>query len=288
MTAFFTDPLGRRTWVLPLPIPGRPRRRDAFREAVDGRTVLITGASSGIGRAAALKIGRAGATVLLVARSEEELGKVSDELASAGGEASVYPTDLSDGDQIDRLLERAHAEHDAVDILINNAAHSIRRPVKHSMDRLHDYERTMQLNYRGALQLVLGVLPAMRERRSGHVINVSTMGVQWGAPRFSAYLASKAALDAFTRVTAAEMTGTGIDFTTIHMPLVRTPMIEPTRLYDAMPAISAEQAANWICEAVRVRPRTMDLPVGPVGEAAYALVPGLVDRMMNRAFRAVR
>ena len=167
-----------------------------------------------------------------------------------------------------------HADHGAVDVLVNNAGHSIRRSVKLSTERLHDYERTMQLNYQGAIQLVLGVLPAMRERSSGHVINVSTMGVQWGAPRFSAYIASKAALDAFTRVTSAEMTGTGIDFTTIHMPLVRTPMIEPTRLYDTMPAISAEDAANWICEAIRVRPRTMDLPVGPVGEAAYALAPG--------------
>ena len=250
--------------------------------------MLITGASSGIGRAAALKIGRAGGVMVLVARGEQELTKVADEIASAGGQASAHPTDLSKNAQIERLLERVHADHGAVDILVNNAAHSIRRAVKQSTERLHDYERTMQLNYRGALQLVLGVLPAMRERRSGQVINVSTMGVQWGAPRFSAYLASKAALDAFTRVTAAEMTGTGIDFTTIHMPLVRTPMIEPTRLYDAMPAISAEQAANWICEAIRVRPRTMDLPVGPVGEAAYALVPGLVDRVMNRAFRAVR
>ena len=226
--------------------------------------------------------------MLLVARGEEALQEVADELASAGRQAFVYAADVSDRDEIERLLERVHAEHGAVDILVNNAAHSIRRSVKLSTDRLHDYERTMQLNYRGALQLVLGVLPAMRERRSGHVINVSTMGVQWGAPRFSAYLASKAALDAFTRVTAAEMTGTGIDFTTIHLPLVRTPMIEPTRLYDSMPAISAEQAANWICEAIRVRPRTMDLPVGPVGEAAYALVPGLVDRVMNRAFRAVQ
>jgi NAD(P)-dependent dehydrogenase (short-subunit alcohol dehydrogenase family) len=172
-----------------------------------------------------------------------------------------------------------------VDVLINNAGRSIRRSVSLSYDRFHDYERTMQLNYFGAVRLILRLLPQMRERGRGHIINISSIGVQTNPPRFSAYVASKAALDAFTRVVASEVIGDGVTFTTIHMPLVRTPMIAPTKIYDAFPAISPDEAADMICEALRTRPKHMGTRLGTFGEVLYALSPTSVDRLLHLAFR---
>ena len=156
----------------------------------------------------------------------------------------MYAADISDIESIERLLERVLADHRNVDMLVNNAGRSIRRSIALSYDRFHDFERTIQLNYFGAVKLIIGLLPHMRERGSGHIVNVSSIGVQTNPPRFSAYVASKAALDAFTRVVASEVIGDGVTFTTIHMPLVRTPMIAPTKMYDAFPAISPEEAAR--------------------------------------------
>ena len=175
-------------------------RTAAFEGAVNGKTVLITGASSGIGKAAAFKIATAGGIPLLVARSADKLEETKREIEDVGGTAYVYSADLSDPDSIDELVEQVLADHPAVDVLVNNAGRSIRRSIALSYDRFHDFERTIQLNYLGTIKLIMGLLPHMRERKSGHVVNVSSIGVQTNPPRFSAYVASKAALDAWTRV----------------------------------------------------------------------------------------
>jgi thioester reductase-like protein len=254
-------------------------------EAISGKRVLITGASSGIGRATAVKLAGAGAIPLLVARNVEKLEDVRAEIVAAGGLAYVYAADISDMDEIDRLIERVKDDHRHVDMLVNNAGRSIRRSIALSYERFHDFERTMQLNYFGAVKLIIGLLPQMRARGFGHIVNISSIGVQTNPPRFSAYVASKAALDAFTRVVASEVIGDGVTFTTIHMPLVRTPMIAPTKLYDAFPAITPEEAADMICEALRTRPKHMGTSLGTAGEVAYALAPGAVDRILHLAYR---
>ncbi|HEY5192884.1 MAG TPA: SDR family oxidoreductase [Solirubrobacteraceae bacterium] len=254
-------------------------------EAVREKRVLITGASSGIGRATAVKVAAAGGIPLLVARNVEKLEEVRAEIVAAGGVAYVYAADISDMEEIDRLIERVKEDHRYVDMLVNNAGRSIRRSIALSYDRFHDFERTMQLNYFGAVKLIIGLLPQMRARGAGHIVNISSIGVQTNPPRFSAYVASKAALDAFTRVVASEVIGDGVTFTTIHMPLVRTPMIAPTKLYDAFPTITPEEAADMICEALRTRPKHMGTTLGTTGEVLYALAPGAVDRILHLAYR---
>ncbi len=264
------------------PDSGRGR---SLKEALNGRTVMITGASSGIGRSTALKVAAAGGVPLLVARNVEKLEEVRAEIVASGGTAFVYAADISDIESIEGLLERVLADHRNVDMLVNNAGRSIRRSIALSYDRFHDFERTIQLNYFGAVKLIIGLLPHMRERGSGHIVNVSSIGVQTNPPRFSAYVASKAALDAFTRVVASEVIGDGVTFTTIHMPLVRTPMIAPTKMYDAFPTLSPEEAADMICEALRARPKEMGTRLGKFGEVAYSLSPSMVDRLLHLAYR---
>jgi thioester reductase-like protein/NADP-dependent 3-hydroxy acid dehydrogenase YdfG len=260
-------------------------RDRTLEEAVQGRRVLITGASSGIGRATALKVAAAGGIPLLVARNVEKLEEVRAEIVAAGGSAFVYAADMSDMDSVDDLVARVLADHRHVEMVVNNAGRSIRRSIALSYDRFHDFERTMQLNYFGAIRLIIGLLPDMREHGTGHIVNISSIGVQTNPPRFSAYVASKAALDAFTRVVASEVIGDGVSFTTIHMPLVRTPMIAPTKMYDAFPAITPEQAADMICEALRTHPKHMGTRLGTVGEVLYALSPKAVDRILHLAYR---
>ena len=257
----------------------------SFEGAVNGRTVVITGASSGIGRAAALKIAAAGGVPLLVARTEEKLEEVKAAIEAAGGSAYVYPCDLSDFDAIEELVPRMLADHPAIDMLVNNAGRSIRRSVKLSYDRFHDFERTVGLNYLSPVKLMLGLLPHMTERRSGHIVNVSSIGVQTNPPRFSAYVASKSALDAWTRVVSSETIGDDVTFTTIHMPLVRTPMIAPTKLYDSFPTISPDEAADLICEAIRTKPKQINTRLGTFGEVAYALAPKAVDQILHMAYK---
>jgi NAD(P)-dependent dehydrogenase (short-subunit alcohol dehydrogenase family) len=260
-------------------------RDRTLEQAVEGRRVLITGASSGIGRATALKVAAAGGVPLLVARNVERLEELRAEIVAAGGTAFVYAADMSDMESVDDLVERVLADHRHVEMLVNNAGRSIRRSIALSYDRFHDFERTMQLNYFGAIRLILGLLPHMRERGHGHIVNVSSIGVQTNPPRFSAYVASKAALDAFTRVVASETIGDGVTFTTIHMPLVRTPMIAPTKMYDAFPAIAPDKAADMICEALRTHPKHMGTRLGTAGEVLYALSPKAVDRILHLAYR---
>jgi NAD(P)-dependent dehydrogenase (short-subunit alcohol dehydrogenase family) len=260
-------------------------RGRTLKEALEGRHVMITGASSGIGRASALKVAAAGGVPLLVARNVEKLEETRAEIVAAGGTAYVYAADLSDMESVDRLVERVLADHRGVDMLVNNAGRSIRRSIALSYDRFHDFERTMQLNYFGAVKLIIGLLPSMRERGSGHIVNISSIGVQTNPPRFSAYVASKSALDAFTRVVASEVVGDGVTFTTIHMPLVRTPMIAPTKIYDQFPTITPEEAADLVCEAIRSKPKQINTRLGTFGEVAYALAPKAVDQILHMAYK---
>ncbi len=256
-----------------------------FGHIVNGRTVVITGASSGIGRATALKVAAAGGIPLLVARGVEKLEALRDEIEAAGGTAHVYSADLSDTDAIDDVVARMLADHPAIDFLVNNAGRSIRRSIKLSEDRFHDFERTIQLNYFGAIKMIMALLPHMRERGFGHIVNVSSIGVQTSPPRFSAYVASKSALDAWTRVVSSEVIGDGITFTTIHMPLVRTPMIAPTKLYDHFPTISPDEAADLICEGLRARPKSINTKLGTAGEVLYAVAPKAVDQILHMAYK---
>jgi NAD(P)-dependent dehydrogenase (short-subunit alcohol dehydrogenase family) len=257
----------------------------SLKAAINGRTVVITGASSGIGKSAALKIAAAGGIPLLVARSVDKLQEAKDEIEAAGGTAYTYSADLSDVESIDALVTQILDEHPKVDMLVNNAGRSIRRSIALSQDRFHDFERTMQLNYFGAIRLTMGLLPHMRERKFGHIVNVSSIGAQTNPPRFSAYVASKAALDAWTRVASSEVVGDGITFTTIHMPLVRTPMIAPTKMYDSFPTISPDEAGDLVCEALRAKPKEISTRLGTFGEVAYALMPKAVDQILHMAYK---
>ncbi len=253
--------------------------------AVRGKVVLITGASSGIGRATAIKVADAGATVLLVARSIDKLEETKDEIIAAGGVAHIHRCDLADVDDVARMAEEVLTYHGHVDILVNNAGRSIRRSVALSYDRFHDYERTIQLNYLGALRLILALLPTMRARKSGHIINISSIGTQTNPPRFSAYVASKAALDAFSRVIASEVKDDKVHITTINMPLVRTPMIAPTRMYDMFPAITPEEAAEMIAKAMVRQPKKVATKLGNFGELLYAVAPKASDSILNTAYK---
>ncbi len=253
--------------------------------AIGGKVVMITGASSGIGHETALRVGEAGGIVLLVARSADKLEELKAEIEERGGEAHVHPCDLAEVDDVERMANEVLAQHGHVDVLVNNAGRSIRRSVELSYDRFHDFQRTMQLNYFGSLKLILTLLPRMRERKSGHIINVSSIGVQTNAPRFSAYVASKAALDAFSRTIASEVVDDGVDITAVYMPLVRTPMIAPTKMYDAFPTIGPGEAAEMITDAMISRPKKVATRLGNFGELLYNLSPKTSDAILNTGYK---
>ena len=257
----------------------------SLRGAIEGKVVVITGASSGIGQALAMKVGEAGGAVALVARSEDKLQEIKSEIEEAGGAATVHPADLSDLEDCDRLVADVLSTHGRVDVLVNNAGRSIRRSIANSYDRFHDYQRTMQLNYFGALKLIMGFLPTMRNRRSGHIINISSIGAQTNTPRFSAYVASKSALDAFSRSIASEIVDDKVHITTVYMPLVRTPMIAPTGIYDAFPTASPDEAADLIVQAMIQKPKKVATRLGTFGEVLYALAPKSVDVILNTAYK---
>ena len=252
---------------------------------VKGKVVLITGGSSGIGLAAAHKIAAAGAVTIIVARDSDKLAEAKAAIAAAGNPVHTYSADVSDEAQCAQLVAQVMADHGGVDILVNNAGRSIRRAVENSYDRIHDFERTMSLNYFGALRLTLSLLPAMQKKKAGHVINISSIGVLTNAPRFSAYVASKAALDAFTRCAASEFADMGIKFTTINMPLVRTPMIAPTKIYQNVPTLSPEEAADLIAEAIVYKPVRIATRLGIFGEVLHAVLPRVAQIVMNTSFR---
>ena len=255
-----------------------------LRGKVENRVVLITGGSSGIGKASAIKVAEAGAKVIIVARGEKELHETRDEIIAAGGKCWAYTCDLTDMNSCDELVKKVLHDHKHVDILVNNAGRSIRRSIESSYDRFHDYERTMQLNYFGCLRLIMGFLPAMTARRKGHVVNISSIGVLASSPRFSAYVASKAALDAFSRCAQAEFSGKNIAFTTINMPLVKTPMIAPTKMYDSVPTLTPEEAADLVVKAIIERPSRVATRMGIFAATLNALVPKAYEVIMNTAF----
>lgn len=256
----------------------------SLRGKVENKVVLITGGSSGIGKASAIKIAEAGAKVVIVARGEKELFETRDEIIAAGGKCWAYTCDLTELASCDELVKTVLAEHKHVDVLVNNAGRSIRRSVEASYDRFHDYERTMQLNYFGCLRLIMGFLPAMTQRRRGHIINISSIGVLASSPRFSAYVASKAALDAFSRCAQAEFSGKNIAFTTVNMPLVKTPMIAPTKMYDSVPTLTPEEAADLVVKAIIERPSRVATRMGIFAATLNALVPKAYEVIMNTAF----
>jgi short-subunit dehydrogenase len=259
----------------------------SLKDAVAGRNIMITGASSGIGKSAALEIGEAGGTMLLVARRADQLQEVADEIEDRGGVAYVHRCDLTDMDDIDRMAAEVLEQHDTVDVLVNNAGKSIRRSVDRAYERFHDYQRTMQLNYFAPVKLILDLLPTMRKRQSGHIVNISTIGLQMNTPRFSAYVASKAALDAFSRSIGPEIIDDGVHITTVYMPLVRTPMIAPTKIYDRFPTLSPKDAGHMIAEAIRKRPKRMATTLGNIGQLSYAIAPGAQDLVVNRAYHQI-
>ncbi|MEZ5463395.1 SDR family oxidoreductase [Dokdonella sp.] len=252
---------------------------------VKRKVVVVTGGSSGIGKAVALKVAAAGAKVVICARGEEELAAAKVEIEAAGGSCHSYVVDLADLASCDAFVKQVTADHGGVDILINNAGRSIRRAIASSYDRFHDFERTMQLNYFGSLRLILGFLPKMTERRRGHIINISSIGVLTNAPRFSAYVSSKAALDAFSRCAQAEFSDLGINFTTINMPLVKTPMIAPTKMYDSVPTLSPEEAADLVVGAIIERPVRVATRTGIFAQLFYSVSPRAYEIVMNTAFR---
>lgn len=251
---------------------------------VKDKRVMVTGATSGIGLAVAEMLAEAGAHLIIVARSEDKLKETATALRKTGVKVSPYVADLSNENSAKDLVKNVLKDLGGVDVLVNNAGRSIRRSIALSYDRFHDFERTMDLNYFGSLRLIMGFLPGMSERRAGHVINISSIGVLTNAPRFSAYVASKAALDAFSRCAAAEYNDLNVAFTTINMPLVRTPMIAPTKMYNNVPTISPEEAALFIKDAIIRRPQRIATRLGIFAQVMHAVMPKSMEVMMNTAF----
>ncbi|OUS30092.1 hypothetical protein A9Q99_06310 [Gammaproteobacteria bacterium 45_16_T64] len=262
-------------------------KEKSLQQRVNGKVVLLTGASSGIGADVASRLAVAGATVLLVARSQDKLDDLANSIQLQGGKAFAYPADLSDGEDCDRVCQQVLKDHGGVDVLINNAGRSIRRSIKFSFDRFHDYERTMQVNYFGSVRMAMNLLPGMLERGDGHVINVSTVGVQAAPARFSAYLGSKWALEGWSWVAANELAHTGVSVSTINYPLVRTPMIAPTKIYDYMPVMSPETAVEWMLDMIITRNKRK---IGLLGVAAlgmYYVLPKTSESIVNTSYQVV-
>ncbi|MBX3600095.1 MAG: SDR family oxidoreductase [Rubrivivax sp.] len=260
----------------------------SLKGTVGGKVVLVTGGSSGIGLAAAKKFAEAGAVTVICARDEAKLAEAVKEIREhAGKDAKVfsYSVDIADEAGCREFVATLEREHGGVDFLINNAGRSIRRAIESSYDRFHDFERTMQLNYFGCLRVTLGLLPGMVKKRKGHVVNISSIGVLTNAPRFSAYVASKAALDAWTRCASSEYADMGVTFTTINMPLVRTPMIAPTKIYQNVPTLSPEEAAEMIAQACIAKPVRIATRLGITGELLHAAAPRIAQIVMNTSFR---
>ncbi|HOB49863.1 MAG TPA: SDR family oxidoreductase [Mycobacterium sp.] len=261
----------------PLSVPSRTRI------PLRGKRVLITGASSGIGEAGAEAFAAEGAEVIVVARRADLLDDLASRIADSGGTATALPCDLTDLDAVDALADTVHQRFGGVDILVNNAGRSIRRPLADSLDRWHDVERTMQLNYFSPLRLIRGLAPGMIERGDGHIINVATWGVlSEASPLFGVYNASKAALSAVSRVIETEWSRNGVHSTTLYYPLVATPMIAPTRAYDGVPALSSEEAGRWMIDAARHRPVRIAPRFGVTARAIDVIAPGVLNSVLKR------
>ncbi|MGI9216532.1 MAG: SDR family oxidoreductase [Hydrogenophaga sp.] len=257
----------------------------SLKGTVAGKVVLVTGGSSGIGLAAAHKFAEAGAVTIICGRDQDKLDEACAEAKAKGYQFIAYPADIADMADCDRFIQLLITNHGGVDFLINNAGRSIRRAIEGSYDRFHDFERTMQLNYFGCLRVTMGLLPGMVAKRKGHVVNISSIGVLTNAPRFSAYVASKAALDAWTRCASSEFADQGVTFTTINMPLVRTPMIAPTQIYKNVPTLAPEEAADMIAQACIFKPVRIATRLGVTGQVLHAFVPRIAQIVMNTSFR---
>nr|MBV6631373.1 SDR family NAD(P)-dependent oxidoreductase [Oceanococcus sp. HetDA_MAG_MS8] len=252
-------------------------------ERIKNRHIVITGASSGIGRATAMRLADAGANLHLIARREEELQAVVEAIRMRGGQAEYSVLDLSDATAVDDWLQQWKDRGAVCDVLVNNAGRSIRRGIRESLQRMHDFERCMQLNYFAAVRLSLGLLPGMLERKSGHLVNISTWGTLMPAPRFAAYAASKSALDAFSHSVGSELRHAGVAVTTVHFPIVKTPMIAPTKVYARLPGLSPEQAASWIEKAIRKRPARIAPPYATLFGLQHTFLPRLTQRVADLA-----
>lgn len=250
-----------------------------------GKTIVITGASSGIGEEAAKQLAARGAVLCLVARRAEELARVQGEITAAGGVAHCYPANLADSASVDALVVALLKDHRRIDVLVNNAGRSIRRPLIESLDRAHDFERTMQLNFLAVVRLTLGLLPRMLEQGDGHVINVSSVAALMTTPRFAAYLASKTALDAFGRSLRIELAEKGIAVTGINYPLVKTAMTAPTAVYQYLPQMDVADAAGWIVDAVATRPVRRTIRIALAFHIATAAMPGPVLKVLAGFYR---
>lgn len=257
----------------------------ALRTAVAGRTVLITGASRGIGAASAHRLAAAGASVVLVARSAGRLDAVRDAIVAAGGVAHAHPTDLADTVAVAVLVDRIQRDHGPVDVVVSNAGKSIRRAVADSYDRFHDVTRSAGVNYLGPVQLLLGLLPAMRARRSGHVVNVSSVSADLPAPYWAAYTSSKAAFEMWLRCVAPELRADGVATTSIHFPLVHTDMSAPVPLYRRLPGMTAQEAADAVCRAIAYRPRLMSPWWSRVGGAVTGAAQPPTDALLTLYYR---
>jgi NAD(P)-dependent dehydrogenase (short-subunit alcohol dehydrogenase family) len=260
----------------------------SLKGSVGGKVVLITGGSSGIGLSAACRFAEAGAITIICARGEDKLAEAVKIIQQAGGkDAQVfsYSVDIANEQSCAEFVKTLEEKHGGVDFLINNAGRSIRRAIESSYDRFHDFERTMQLNYFGCLRVTMGLLPGMVAKHKGHVVNLSSISVLVNAPRFSAYVASKAALDAWTACASSEFADQGVTFTTINMPLVRTPMTAPTKIYDSMPLLKPEEAADMIVQACIEKPTRVATRLGIFGAVLHALAPRVTQIIMNTTFR---
>ena len=257
----------------------------SLRGAVAGKRVLVTGGSAGIGKAVALKLAEAGAKTLIVARDQEKLDLTRKEFSAQGLEVETYSADISDPEQCAAFTQRVIGEHGGIDILVNNAGRSIRRAIENSYDRLHDFDRLMRLNYLAAVQVTMGFLPGMAERRSGHVVNISSITAITIAARFSAYVASKSALEAWSDCAACEFLDRGVAFTNVNMPLVRTGMTAPTKFYEHVPLIDPDEAAGLVVEAIIHRPARVATRLGRFGQAVRVVAPKFARIVLNTTFR---
>lgn len=263
----------------------KTRRASLLGKAIRNKVVVVTGATAGIGEDAAIKLAKAGGIVILAARTPEKLEATLAKIKSDGGRAFAYSCDISDLADCDRFVKTVLERHGHVDILVNNAGRSIRRSLKYSFDRFHDFERTMQLNYFGALRLIMGFSPMMLERKSGQIINISSIGVLTNPPRFSAYVASKAALDSFSACAASEYADRNVHFTTIYMPLVATAMTAPTKMYKAFPMLTPDEASELVVDAVIDRPARIATRLGLAGAVSHALTPKVSEYILNQAYQ---
>ncbi|MGA8514230.1 MAG: SDR family oxidoreductase [Burkholderiaceae bacterium] len=257
----------------------------SLKGTVQGKVVLITGGSSGIGLASAHKFAEAGAITIICGRDQDKLDEAQKEAKAKGYQFVCYAADIADMEDCDRFVALLNEKHGGVDYLINNAGRSIRRAIENSYDRFHDFERTMQLNYFGCIRVTMGLLPGMTAKKQGHIVNISSIGVLTNAPRFSAYVASKAALDAWTRCAASEYADQGVSFTTINMPLVRTPMIAPTNIYKNVPTLSPEEAADMVAQACIAKDVRIATRLGIAGQVLHTLFPRIMQIVMNTSFR---